>query len=352
MRKFLILIFLFIVGLVVYNYYASRDYTKESINLANEITDFLVKEGISDANIIKQYRKEVKEGNVKWVEFHKQLDVNFRDKWLDDLKTLSERNGCSVEKTIGQESIKLIIGKSGKKFSYLIFARPISKKSRRVAIVIDDAGYTKNIDDFLSMGIPVTFAILPGERYSAEISSRLKSAGVDFLMHLPMEPEDPLVNPGKRAVFLRMGEQEIEKIFNENLKTVPGAFGVSNHMGSGFSKSSEKMKILLSLVKKNNLVYFDSYTTPKSKANAVAKEMGLPVLVNQIFLDMEPSEKYIEKQLSQLLSLAKKGKTTIAIGHVHKKTLPIALKKHLPKFHENNIKFVSLKSLYDENLGN
>ena len=46
----------------------------------------------------------------------------------------------------------------------------------KVAIVIDDMGYDKKIfKKFVDLGIPLTFSILPGQRYSTGIANEARS---------------------------------------------------------------------------------------------------------------------------------------------------------------------------------
>lgn len=348
MKKTLVVILAIATGVLMFYFLMPRDYTGKSIKLANEINEFLVKKGVTDSNITKQYRKETKESGSKWIEFHKHLNIEFPDGWHDELKGIAVKHGCKIDKIVSPAFSKVIIRIDKKIFSELVFLPTLSKPKNRVAVVIDDLGYTDDIDDFLSLPIPLTYAILPGERYSTKIAATLKDKGIDFLLHFPMEPEDPLVNPGKRAIFLRMSDQEIKDMFNRNIESVPGAFGVSNHMGSAFSKSMERMKFFLSLVKERGLVYFDSYTTPKSQAKNAAVSLGMKVLQNRLFLDMEQSDDAIEEKIRQTLKIAKKNKDTIVIGHISHKNLPKILRKHLEDFRKNNIEFVSLKTLYED----
>ncbi len=170
-------------------------------------------------------------------------------------------------------------------------------------------------------------------------------------MHLPLEPHNIKNNyPGKAAIFLSMSNEEIEEMFESNLKSVGSPVGINNHMGSKFSENEEKMGVLLNLVKKNGLFYLDSSTSNKSVAKKVAKRIGVKCLVNDVFLDMNGDDpELIKKQFDILFHFVKKNKKAIAIGHIHKKTLPDVIKSIIPYFKENNIEFVYLKDLLIEN---
>jgi polysaccharide deacetylase 2 family uncharacterized protein YibQ len=167
-----------------------------------------------------------------------------------------------------------------------------------------------------------------------------------YILHFPLEPEGyPKVNPGTAAILVAMSPEEIERKFTENLPTVPGASGISNHMGSRFSADSAKMKALLTLVQHNKLFYFDSHTTPHSTAASVAGELGMPVAVNDLFLDDVDTREAIIKKLDALRSMANKHGTAIGIAHVQRKYIVEALRERISAFKADGIEFVYLTAL-------
>src|SRR4030067_687380 len=58
----------------------------------------------------------------------------------------------------------------------------------RVAIIFDDAGANlEQLEPILALGRPVTIAILPGLPASRAVSQRAAAAGLEVLLHLPLE---------------------------------------------------------------------------------------------------------------------------------------------------------------------
>src|SRR3972149_9236268 len=54
----------------------------------------------------------------------------------------------------------------------------------RIAIVIDDVGYDDKIfRKFTQLGVPVTFSILPGERYSKYIAGEASRLDYEIMLH-------------------------------------------------------------------------------------------------------------------------------------------------------------------------
>ncbi|MDI6756474.1 MAG: divergent polysaccharide deacetylase family protein [Endomicrobiia bacterium] len=347
---------IFIVGLLIvaaylaYKQFAVRDYSSDAVAVANSVNEILLALGATDADIAGQYRRQMSNGNARWIEFNKRARVSFDEKAAAALDDMAARLGCDVVKSKTSEGDEIRVKSSDRIYYYLIFLKkPAARRANRVAIVIDDLGYNlKDVEEFLALGAPMTYAVLPREHNSRSTAELLSGRGAAYMVHFPLEPDDPLVNPGRAAALTSMGDKEIAGRFAAAIKTVPGAFGVSNHMGSKFTRTKDKMRTFLSLVQENGLIYFDSRTTEKSVASSVAAELGMRVFVNQIFLDNDGSREAIDKQLALVLKKSKKQPLTFAIGHVHKKNLPRAIKDFIPRFEEAGVEFVSLKELYGD----
>jgi polysaccharide deacetylase 2 family uncharacterized protein YibQ len=187
---------------------------------------------------------------------------------------------------------------------------------------------------------------MPFERHGRTIAEELAKQNRPYILHLPMEPESyPKNDPGSAALFLKMTQAEMRTKLEKDLATVPGACGVSNHMGSAFSADAEKMSFLLSLVKERNLFYFDSCTTPKTTAAKVARRLNVPYAVNDIFVDLKDDPVFMRKQYEYILRRFRKEDTFIAIGHIQKKNMVPVLKEYIPRFRDEGIEFVYLQEL-------
>jgi polysaccharide deacetylase 2 family uncharacterized protein YibQ len=172
------------------------------------------------------------------------------------------------------------------------------KELPRIAIIIDDIGNDPNLTQaFIQIGFPVTLSLLPLSAYTGAIARAAKERGCDYMLHLPMEPKDyPQVDPGPGSLFRKMEDDQIRQVFNDDLKRVPGARGVNNHMGSEFTEDQRKMYALLREIKKRALFYVDSRTTSQTVGYSVAKSIGVPVASRTVFLDNELSTRAMEFQ--------------------------------------------------------
>lgn len=196
-----------------------------------------------------------------------------------------------------------------------------SLNAAEVAIVLDDWGYSGFPSrKVLIMPYPFTLAILPFAPNATEFALQAFKAGFEIILHLPLEPqENTRINSS--YLTIDMNKEQIEKVIIANMLRLPGISGVNNHQGSLFTESEEKMTVLLKTLAHYNLFFFDSLTTSRSKAAAAGQNLGIRVLQRNVFLDNASTIEYINKQLRELFSLARKRGSATGIGHARTKTL-------------------------------
>lgn len=208
---------------------------------------------------------------------------------------------------------------------------PVVKKAYpRVAIVIDDMGQDmRKLRELIALNAPITVAVLPNLSHSKDTAKEAHARGLEVLLHLPMEPKDlGDNNPGKGALLTAMTSEEIRKQMEDDLTTVPFASGVNNHMGSRFTEDERQMRSVLNVVKKKKMFFLDSRTSSNSVAGKVAGDLGVRNADRDVFLDNSRDITYIKGQITELVSIARKHGSAIAIGHPHPETIE-AIKESL-----------------------
>ena len=215
-----------------------------------------------------------------------------------------------------------------------------------MAIVIDDVGFEeKPALDLARLGLPITFAILPHQRYSRVLARKLPRMGQEVILHLPMEPVDyPERNPGRGAVREGMTPEQIEATVLEALDGVPGAIGLNNHMGSRVTADPRMMRPILEVVRRRGLYFLDSRTTDETVAYDLAREMGLRAVKRSVFLDDMRQASYIEGQVRGLLQKAREQGSALAIGHADPVTVEV-LKRSVSLFRSGDIRVVPASEL-------
>jgi uncharacterized protein len=221
----------------------------------------------------------------------------------------------------------------------------VSVTGPRVAIIIDDCGYNvKRCEQFLSLPIPVTLAILPLTPHAKQLAADALAAGKSVILHLPMEPESAAVNPGPGAILTDMTDDEVRSQVEADIDSVPGVPGANNHEGSKATSDRRVMRDVLEVFRERHLFFIDSMTSLTTVGAATAQELGIPTARRDIFLDDSRDLVYIEGQFADLQRVALKQGTAIAIGHPFDTTAE-ALKASIPKFEAAGISFVPAQTL-------
>jgi polysaccharide deacetylase 2 family uncharacterized protein YibQ len=227
---------------------------------------------------------------------------------------------------------------------------PATKKATaeiaKVAIVIDDFGYDGRLARrFLEIDAPLSFSVLPNGTFSKSIARRVRQAGRELMLHLPMEPKGyPEVNPGIGALLTEMTDMELLAALRKNLDAFPDIKGVNNHMGSKFCENEEKLRLVMRELKNRGLFFVDSRTTRRTQAYRVAQEEEVPSAERNVFLDNIQSPQAVRRQLRRLIQLAKLKGEAIGIAHPHEVTLKV-LKEDVPKLSSDGIALVPVSQL-------
>jgi polysaccharide deacetylase 2 family uncharacterized protein YibQ len=186
----------------------------------------------------------------------------------------------------------------------------------QIALIIDDIGYSySRTRQFLDLGIPITFSILPRLKKGRDLASEIHTRGHEIMLHQPMEPFDRAIDPGPGALYVGDAPQRITHIMEKNISNIPYAAGVNNHMGSRFTAYREGVSHALRVVKDNGLFFIDSLTSFGSVAYEIAKKRHIVSGYRNVFLDNRPDESYILSQLHVLLGFARRYGHAIGIGH-------------------------------------
>ena len=208
---------------------------------------------------------------------------------------------------------------------------PSIRASGRLAIIIDDMGSSlSEARSLAAIKVPLTFAIIPGLRVDKEVAAYAATNKIETMIHIPMQPKGwPAHRLEANGLLVAMDTDELQGRVSGFVQQFPGAVGVNNHMGSEFTEQVEKMVAVLQVLKKKNLFFIDSVTTPDSAALRVAQQLGIRSARRNVFLDNEQERSYILGQLNQAARLARKNGSAIAICHPHPITIA-ALAAALP----------------------
>lgn len=200
--------------------------------------------------------------------------------------------------------------------------RPEPTISPKVVVIIDDLGLDEQATQLLvSMPGPYTLAFLPYAENLPSQTARVKKAGHELMVHLPMQSHRTTADPGANALLKNLSFDEFGQRMEWNLTQFEGFVGVNNHMGSMLTEDPALMVRLMARLRHDGLLFVDSLTTPKSVGERAAKAINVPFLSRDVFLDNERNQTYIQRQLATVERIAKLRGYAVAIGHPYPETL-------------------------------
>lgn len=247
----------------------------------------------------------------------------------------------SKEQDLQDRMVEVEKKKEGKDSSDVILPKkptPILKGI--IGIVIDDFGYRNDeiSDGFLELDARLTYAIIPGHRYSTSFGEKAVESGYEVIVHMPMENTGKTYGEEEFVLMTAMDNETIERRLNNALKEIPTAIGMNNHQGSKASADQNVMSNVAKVMKEKGLFFLDSRTTVETIGETTMEIFDVPTASRNIFLDNEDDEEKIEKQLMKLVKRSEEVGSAIGIGHVKPKTLNV-LSDQIPKLKKKGYKF-------------
>jgi hypothetical protein len=335
-----------------------KDFSQKVFLVDQIIQSQLYEIGIAKKNILLHQSSLKKEKDLVWKESSLRVQILpsvpfslIEGNMRRSLSTLG--TPVSIQSSQGSGSLQLEVKVLDRVTHQLTFVPSIPAPFRtalhpKIAIVIDDLGGENKISqELLHWNLPVTFSILPFAPHSKTLAGEAHRRGKEVILHLPMEPHGyPEVRPGEGVLLQKMDEEKLLHQLSKDIEAVPYIKGVSNHMGSRLMEDSEKMRIIFSELKRRDLFFLDSRTTPQTVGLQVAQSVGLRVMERSLFIDHSSNEEEIKQKIERLIQFSLSNGKAIGIGHPHPSTLKI-LKEMIPKMKEKGIELVPLSAVVE-----
>lgn len=213
-----------------------------------------------------------------------------------------------------------------------------------IALVIDDVGLdVAATRRAIALPASASLAFLPYAEATPALAREAEAAGLDVLVHMPMEPRG-LADPGPNALMRHLSEDQLQARMRWAWSRVPGAIGVNNHMGSRFTEDPGAMRTALASIAGEAPLFLDSLTTPQSRGAAVARGLGLTTITRDVFIDHLDDAEAIARALAAAEADARAQGYAVAIGHPRALTLE-ALERWIPQAQARGVRFVTASRL-------
>ncbi|MDF7806638.1 divergent polysaccharide deacetylase family protein [Pontiellaceae bacterium B12219] len=222
-------------------------------------------------------------------------------------------------------------------------------QDKKIFLVIDDAGLAlSETQQFLDIPVPMTIAVLPHQKQTKEVCIAIgRDPQKEIILHQPMEAYNTEKNPGKGAIYNTATPSDVRKTLDSNLRSVRGAVGINNHMGSRVTENQELIREVLRFCKAHDLFFLDSKTAYNSQVPRVAKQEGMHIEERHVFLDINHNRDYIRMMWSNAVGKARENGYVIVIGHIWSKESALAIRDSYETLLNQGYTFHKISELYE-----
>ncbi|NPV60914.1 MAG: divergent polysaccharide deacetylase family protein [Actinobacteria bacterium] len=215
-----------------------------------------------------------------------------------------------------------------------------------VAIVVDDTGGdVANLERWLAVDAPVTFAVMPHYQASAQAAERLYAAGYRIMMHIPTENDPPNSFSGTGQLSVGMGRDSVFATLDGDLATVPHATGINNHQGGRGCNDYQLMRYMCEWAKECGFFVVDSNSSARSQVTRASQDLGFPRRSNQVFIDHHNEPDTIREAMRRLARIARQEGTAIGICHFQRPNTPAVVGEMIRALRAEGIHFAFVQDI-------
>lgn len=213
-----------------------------------------------------------------------------------------------------------------------------------IGLIIDDMGYRyQSGKRAINLPANVTYSFLPYSPHARKLANLANSKHKEIMLHIPMEAKNgKALGPGGLTTEMPKAVFDLE--LAHSLSAIPYIKGVNNHMGSLLTQQNEQMGWLMEKLAEREIYFVDSRTSVKSLALKAARQIGIRSETRDIFVDHDLTEKAMQRQLDQVIRVAKRNGSAVVIAHPFPETMKI-LEKWLPIAKAQGLEFVYMSDL-------
>lgn len=206
------------------------------------------------------------------------------------------------------------------------YARPFGSvaDAPRIAVVVGWLGLKRDATQAAIDELPgaVTLAFSPYTPNAQGWVEAARAAGHEVILQIPMEPVNyPVHDPGPHTLLT--GLQLIVNLDRLEwlMSRLAGYVGITDDMGSKFTGQEDAIRPILEAINKRGLMYLDSLSAQNSVAARLAREIGLPRVINNRFVDTEATRAAIDARLGELEQIALLHGVAVGLAHPYPVTI-------------------------------
>ena len=217
-----------------------------------------------------------------------------------------------------------------------------------MAIVVDDTGGDmSNMERWLAVDAPITFAVMPHCQASAPAAERLFNAGFRIMMHIPTENDPPKSFSGTGQLSVGMSRDSVFATLDGDLATVPHVSGINNHQGGRGCNDYQLMRYMCEWARERGLFVVDSDNSTRSQVTKASQDLGFPRRRNQVFIDHHNEPDTIREAMRRLARIARQDGTSIGICHFHRPNTPSVVGEMIRTLRAEGINFAFVEDIHN-----
>jgi polysaccharide deacetylase 2 family uncharacterized protein YibQ len=298
---------------------------------------------------IKRVKSKLSVGGIKY-DFTVNIPLKTSLTLLNyKINSAAKKNGgavISASESADSQSLTLILGSRSIPTDMVIFKKNPGFEPTRVkaAIILDGVGMlpVEYLRSLFTRGQLMTLSIHPFQKYTEQYVDFAVENNIPYLLSMPFESKKRNKTLKETSILITDSEQTVRDKLLKSFKSVRGAQGLYNNLGSRAVEDNLVMESVMNFLKSGNYFYIDSKTTPESAGIKESKRIGVKSAEITGDIEYEGNRKDCENQLETLSNEALQKGLVIIVCHFHP-TIISVLEKTLPLFDQKGIRLVGIK---------
>jgi hypothetical protein len=217
------------------------------------------------------------------------------------------------------------IGSDGR-LPWRVYARPFDgpEKAPKLAVVLTGLGLSYNETRAAIDKLPggVTFSFDPYTDSLQQWIAVARAHGHEVLIDLPLEPINyPQSDPGPQTLLLGASAADNQARLDWVLTRASGYVGVASAYGASFSGAVNAMLPVLQTLHRRGLIYVDNHIAGQALPTRLARDIGVPLVTNDRYLDAEGTRGSLDVRLGELEHEARTSGHAVGFAAPHPTTI-------------------------------
>jgi polysaccharide deacetylase 2 family uncharacterized protein YibQ len=269
-----------------------------------------------------------------------------------DIEKLCRARGITVvmgaELRPANRSVEYLLESNGQRIKLrAVLGASVMAGAARLAVVFTglDSLTLSQAEALQSAAWDKTLVIDPYNPNPALRALRDGDAHDELLAELPMEPAAyPYVDPGKHALFIHHGKEDVDRILGEAMDSLPRATGFASRYGDRAIENQPLLEKLFQFTARRKLAFLDFTGSQRSLARQTAAAQSARSRSLFLFRDGE----HADEELARKVAVAQKtGETVLALpfSETAFRKISQAIEANTPRFNEIGLELVGLSAL-------